>query len=574
MPDPVKPTTEGTFAKTPFANVLLYAREKKMNGSIVVTIEPNDPVMREQLDVAGQSTLVLEEGRIVAVALPRTVDTLAWVLRDLNLINDAMFEQVQAALQKPGADEISTIMRLRACSPITLDRALREQTRRKVAALFGFSEGSYAYYARADLLNGAERVRTPEDVLPVVWRAFTHSPPEAALVDPVLDRIGNRAIKLKEGSEFDRFEFGDEVGLAATQLRVSPSGIDQLVGLGSDPAIVRAMVYLLALTRQIEVVAVPTAPPPTASMPPPVPARAPARQPPPPPPRTAPPPAPQAVQGPPKEEVEEEIEAAEEPTDAPTQAAVTAAEALEAAKIEAAERHLRDLDHQTYFEMFGLTYTASMEEIRSAFPKVAAPWHPDRVTNARLKELYTEIFSHYNVAHATLTEPRAREQYEGSLSGGGGTPAAQKQVAAVLDTVQDAHRAEVAFKRKDYAEAEKLLRKVMVASPDDLHVQLLLAQVLFEMDPAGKTDEAIALTAKVLKNTEKSDKPLALMGALLKQREDRRYISFYREALQVNPNHVEANREVRLYEVRELKRREQNTATGKITGFFNKLLKR
>ena len=66
-------------------------------------------------------------------------------------------------------------------------------------------------------------------------------------------------------------------------------------------------------------------------------------------------------------------------------------------------------------------------------------------------------FSTVQTAYTTLTAKESRTHYQESLHGGGGTPAAQKKVAAVLDTLQDVHRAEVAFRRKDYPDSHGLL---------------------------------------------------------------------------------------------------------------------
>ncbi len=551
MPEQTKPTAEGSFRKTPFPNVLLYARERKMTGSFVVTIEPEDPLTREELDVAGQSVVVVEGGAIVAVSLPRTVDTLASVLLDLGLITEEVFVSAQEALAKPGAEEVPTLLRLRAVDPVGLDKGLREQTRRKVLALFGFPEGGYAYYTDVDLLHGADRARSPEDVLPIVWRGLVQSPPDEVTVAAVLDKIGTRAVRLRDGNDFDRFGFGTEVGLAATQLRVSPSSIDQLAGLGPDPTVVRSMVYLLALTKQLEAVA--TAPS-------------------------------GAVQGtavfPPAQRGFTALgatvagAAAQANGAAPSSGTAPGASLTDDLRVKEARALLAKLDQQTYFEMFDVTLNATSEDISAAFTQNAAKWHPDRAPLPELRKVYTDIFAQYNTAYSTLSDEKNREQYEASLQGGGGTPAAQKKVAAVLDTVQDVHRAEVALKRKDFVEAEKLLRKVLAANSEDPTTQLLLAQCLMDRDVTANGEEAQRLISAVIRNTEGNDRALFLMGTLLKAKNDRRYYGFYKAALEANPNHVEAQREVRLSEMRAQQRREANTASGKITSFFNTLLKK
>jgi curved DNA-binding protein CbpA len=578
MSNAMKPTAEGNFQKTPLANVLLYSRERKMTGSIAITIRPDNPDEMASLDVAGLSTLVLENGLIVAAQTPSHTDTLSGVLFDLGAISEETYGKVQEALTKPhSTDEVSTLLRLRATDMTTIETALRELGRRKVLGLFGFPKGSYAYYAGVDLLSGSDRLRAPEDVFAVAWRAFSMHPPDEAAVAAIIGKLGTRALRLRDVNEFDRFEFGEELGLAPTQLRTAPSALDQLEGLAPDPARVRSMVYLLALTKQVEVAppAAPAAPPVASAVtttpgvggaparPPPIPQAAAARSsvvpdaPKPPPVPVARASSPEVASIPPGATPSSEPDVTVNP------------------KWKEAKSHLSRLEHKNYFEMLDLADGASIDDVKAAFPKIASAWHPDRAPSPDLGSLYDQIFSHYNTAFATLTDKKARTAYEETLHGGGGTPAAQKKVAAVLDTVQDVHRAEVALRRRDYPEAEKLLRRVLAASDDDVSSMLLLAQCLMETDPARNAEEVISLMAKVANATENNDRARFYLGLALKAKNDvlRARVCF-KQALEYNPNNIEASRELRLIEMRIQQRREEKASQNSLGGLFNKLLKK
>ena len=535
-----RPTTEGTFSKTPLPNVLLYARERKMTGTFVVRNPPPSEGAAGD-DGVGESVLVLEKGTIVAVRLPSFTQNLGWVLHDLGLLTDDAFIKVQQALDAPGAEEIPTILRMRAADPTTLEAALREQLRRKVVALFGNPQGTYAYYADVDLLDGEDRARTPHDVFPIVWRGLQVAPPTEAAMAVVFEKIGQRGLRLREGHEFDRFEFGTELGLAATQLRSSPSSPEQLMGLAPEPALVRTMLYLLALTKQIEAISL------------------------------------TAVQSSATASAETPITASlnvpkaqTEPASAPPSGEAPAASADPKAK--EARAHLGRMEHWTYFEMFDLTPSATMEEIRTRFPIVAAAWHPDRAGTNELRTLFTEIFALYNSAFSTLSDAKSREQYEGTIAGGGGTPAAQKRVNAVLDTVQEAHRAEIALKRKDYVEAERMLRRVLETNPDDIAVNAMLCQCLLETNPAPHLDDIVMRLAKIMRSTDTNDQAHYLMGMVCKVKGDKRAVGFFRKALEINPNNLDAQREVRIAEMRRDQRRElANNPVTKITNLFSNL---
>jgi hypothetical protein len=596
MNDTLKPTTEGSFHKTPLANVLLYAREKRLTGTLVVHIEPEDEALRAVLDVAGASRIVFEDGRIAAVELPRVVDNLAWVLREMELISDDVFATAQEAIDG-GADEVATVLRLRAVDPLKLDAALREQARRKVLALFGFPDGRYAYYNAVDLLDGAQRLRTPEDVFPVVWRSYRDHRPDESAVRGVLEKVGGRFIRLRDGHEFDRFEFGEDLGTASTQLRVAPSSVEQLVGLGKDPGLVRAMVYLLALTKQVEAMSAATALASQSMAPRPLISVAPLREGVP---SIAPPmnadltggsrpvfsaPAPVASESPAtvsEPEVQPSGDVPAEPSegsDEPTAAAAPEAPAAESGendpRYKAAKVQLNRMEHWTYYEMLDLKPSATQDEIRAAYTRLATQYHPDRAPIPELKSLFTEIFALFNAAFGALNNPKGREQYDESIAGGGGTPAAQKQVQAVLETVQDTHRAELMVKRRDWVEAEKILRRVVAVSPDDISANLMLAQCLLQIAPQQHFKDIVVMLRKVIDTTENNDKAHYLMGMALKTNNDKRAMGLFKMALEMNPGNVEALREVRLFEMRKEKKREEaNSVSNQINSLLDRFRKR
>lgn len=57
------------------------------------------------------------------------------------------------------------------------------------------------------------------------------------------------------------------------------------------------------------------------------------------------------------------------------------------------------------YQVLGVSPTATEEEIRSAFRKLALEWHPDRNASPEAPFKFGEI----SKAYATLTNPRQRE---------------------------------------------------------------------------------------------------------------------------------------------------------------------
>jgi len=62
-----------------------------------------------------------------------------------------------------------------------------------------------------------------------------------------------------------------------------------------------------------------------------------------------------------------------------------------------------------YYKILGLTKTASKDEIKKAYRKLALKYHPDRTKGDKKAE---EKFKQANEAYAVLSDPEKREQYD------------------------------------------------------------------------------------------------------------------------------------------------------------------
>ena len=63
----------------------------------------------------------------------------------------------------------------------------------------------------------------------------------------------------------------------------------------------------------------------------------------------------------------------------------------------------------TYYDILGVPKTASIEEIKRSFRKLALSYHPDK--NPNTKELFVQILMAYEV----LSDPTLKEQYDKGL---------------------------------------------------------------------------------------------------------------------------------------------------------------
>lgn len=67
-------------------------------------------------------------------------------------------------------------------------------------------------------------------------------------------------------------------------------------------------------------------------------------------------------------------------------------------------------EKRDYYETLGVSKTASADEIKSAYRKLAMKWHPDR--NPDNKEEATRKFSEISEAYEILSDPKKRQQYD------------------------------------------------------------------------------------------------------------------------------------------------------------------
>ena len=71
---------------------------------------------------------------------------------------------------------------------------------------------------------------------------------------------------------------------------------------------------------------------------------------------------------------------------------------------------------KNYYEMLGVTKTATDEELKSAFRKLARQYHPDLHPG---DEVAANKFKEVNEAYETLSDPQKRAEYDAAQSGGG-----------------------------------------------------------------------------------------------------------------------------------------------------------
>jgi hypothetical protein len=74
---------------------------------------------------------------------------------------------------------------------------------------------------------------------------------------------------------------------------------------------------------------------------------------------------------------------------------------------------------ETHYEVLGVPQSASQEEIRSAYLKLVALYHPDKHSGNPLQDLAQQKLARINVAYEVLSDSKRRAEYDAFLGRAG-----------------------------------------------------------------------------------------------------------------------------------------------------------
>ncbi len=536
------PTSQGTFAKTPFSQVLVYVLERGLTGTIEV-IAPND--MR--------ATLLMIDGQPAKARTSEPVAYLGNVLHALGYISDEQLNSSLAAMARDRRLHGEILKAMGAIDQVQLEEALRVQLIQKLEHLFTWPpETRFAYYDGFDALHtyGADDL-VQLDPLPLVWAAIRQEPPWEH-VHATLTRIGNGAMRLAADADIARFEFLKDERTAVEMLRERAMRVHELTACKIvGAATTQLLAYCLLITKQVELVAATDAAPLGSQ-------------------RVARVQLQQVAKGAggvveeravpsrPDSRVASPLPSKLSDSSGPRSSRPSLAPMHDLRKKEILSR-AATIKSENYFEMLGVERTASIEDVQAAYLQLAKIWHPDRLPPflTDVKEPCATVFAHLSEAHQTLTDPKLRDQYMKLLKEGGATPEDQAQIAAVLEAATNFQKAEICLRRQDFAQAEALCKRAHEAEPRQPEYLALLSW-LESMKPENQapkgTLECIAKLDQVLQWNDRCERAYFYRGMLHKRLHNTAAaVRDFRKAVDLNPRNIDAAREVRLFDMRKAK---------------------
>ena len=605
-----EPAATGSLAKKPLAHLLIYALDRKLNGTF------------ELGDERGAAVHVVVEGGMVArVGTTESVTYLGHVLYENGFIDDT---QLSASLAEVAASKRLHGQVLLAKGIIDepqLAEGLRQQRARKLQHAFALSaQTTFAFYTDVDLVGQRPNDVEPMDPLTAIWRGVREHP-SWDHVRATLARVGGRPLRIVDGIAIDRMGLDADEHAAAECLRMKPSTVPELAIVGGlTIQATDLLAYFLVITKQAEIAeriaaSVPPLDPSSVGLPVRVntpgvnfnsgeyvrkisftmsavtPDSQTVRIPSPLPPQRSHSPMPGRLSSPVPSRLSspvparqasflpERIASAMPPrvSSAPPGPGSFAPPSDLARKKSIVDR-AKWIDQEDYFKMLMVPREATTEDLRAAFLRAAKVWHPDTLPSsiAEVRAECEKVFGRITTAFETLVDPERRRRYELSIG---------NQLKENAEADHLLQQAEMHLTLGDRPEAEGLVRKSLVASPGFPEAMALLAYLEMLDTKKSQQPEHLRNCLKMVDMAIGKD-PMCrrahfFRAQMKKKLEDHEgAIRDLRAAVTNDPDDVEAQRELRVYETKlrdgtiQLRSMSPAGGTKRPDGFFGKLRKK
>lgn len=228
----------------------------------------------------------------------------------------------------------------------------------------------------------------------------------------------------------------------------------------------------------------------------------------------------------------------------------------------------RLIARQNYYEALGVGRDCNNEQLEAAHQALIKRFDPDQLPPELecVLERAHAIVGHAQQAFEALCDPDRRREYDRELGAGsalGVRPSVQRGMQA------EAHyrRAEALLKRKDYAGAQQEAERALSMASSCARYEALYGYLLFLRTGAtGRVHPRARQHLEVaIKRDPRCEQAHYYMAVVLKQSGDvDKAYQHFKRVLKLNPGHLEATRETRLFEMR----------TKQGAGFLDRLLGR
>lgn len=526
----------GTLERTPLCQLMVYVLQRQLSGTLVFEA-PNGE----------KSALSFDGGRIVKARTGSGTLRLGQLLLERGAISVRDLDRAMGERQKQFLGE--RLQRLERVDQQALDTVLDEQVYLIVEAIAaGPAQTAYGYYPDRDMLANWGREPRKLDSLRAIGRAFAKAPPNPAQIDAIMATLSFKVLRLHPQSRVGRFGFDHAESAVLDVLRAKPQTFAELAETGLLPLErLRPLLALLAMTHHLDVGAgwpIDVAP-----------RRSSLRA---------------AVRLTPRSRPGVSL------PDAPAKGASGEVDRGQSGPCRSEIcRRAEIVQNQTYYEVLGVEPPVDSGVVQAAFLQLAKRWHPDKLPAELqdLKPLVNRVFARMAEAHQVLSDSNSRADYERHLQDPSTAEDEQQVVERALLAVSAFQRAEVYARKGDWASAERSARQAMEADPEQPEYGALWAWVVTKSGqrvPGESMDDLLELLNRAVRQVKDNVRVRLYRAQVLKWvGRVPEAMRDYRAVVELEPNHIEAQRELRLYRMR-------NESSGSLgqEGLLGKLFKK
>lgn len=541
------PAAEGRLSDRPLPRLMQQLYRKRVTGHLVIQDEAGD-----------ESVVYLREGSAVHIERPNDLDRLDRVLAETGLVSERVLSRAEELAAQQNRRLGQVLVDLNALSPDVLADAIRAQLRRKLIRMFFVRKGRYeVFLVEHDYGRDDEMARIRLDPRSLIYPGIRTAYDDVRLIEELRPLMGFafRLVPLPPG-------FIEAMGIPTTEpalavLQTRSLRLDELAHVGLRPSETRAAVLALLYSDLLETERLPEA---AAATPMPLPlegvhARVVQSLSPVPSPRTpSRPPQPPATPAPPPPRIRlGSGEGVPQPIPPGTTGPVMPGSELRA-RIEAL---IPRLDELSLFEILGLSESATPEQVSSAYMQGVRQFHPDRLMGLGLGDLVKSaerIMAKYGEASSVLSDARRRNEYVRKLRG---QPSEADTARNILEAEQAFRQGETALKRGDLAKALERFTEAVKRNTAEPEYRAYLAWARYSEAPSRKgllASDTLRLIREALKERPHFARGHYWIGEIMKnQGEAEAAEAAFRSCLEVDKDFLEAERELRLIEMRRRK---------------------
>lgn len=215
-------------------------------------------------------------------------------------------------------------------------------------------------------------------------------------------------------------------------------------------------------------------------------------------------------------------------------------------RMEGFVRELHRLSRTDHFSALGVARDAAEKDIRRALRDQSLKYHPDTLfdQHPRVLETASALQARVQDAYEVLKDPTARSEYRQGLEAN-----VEHEADGAAAKVEMA-RGKIKLRHKRYDEAVNAFRDATLLDPDNVEAAIQLAWTRFLADPT-EPRRAMGEMSKIVKEHDGHPDPWYYLGRLsLLQKDFGRARRYFKKALGIAPDHVEATREMRLMDRR------------------------